>query len=133
MLERKDVVDFCSRLISTNSVSGNEEKVASIIQDKMRELGYDEVGTDELGSVYGIIRGGIPKTIMFEGHMDTVDVSAANLVQTFLCKNHRNFAVMCKLLCFFKRYLTAYKDYCRKIQHLCCSYNLYVCKSCKKK
>ena len=75
MLERKDVVDFCSRLISTNSVSGNEEKVAGIIQDKMRELGYDEVGTDELGSVYGIIRGGIPKTIMFEGHMDTVDIS----------------------------------------------------------
>ncbi len=75
MYERTDVLDFCKTLISTNSVSGNEERVSSIIQEKMRDLGYDEVGTDKLGNVYGIIKGGIPKTLMFEGHMDTVAIS----------------------------------------------------------
>ena len=38
----------------------------------MKKLEYDEVFTDELGSVIGIINGKREKTLCFNGHMDHV-------------------------------------------------------------
>jgi len=39
-------------------------------------LGYDEVTTDELGSVVGVLRGGAPgPTVLFDAHMDVVPVT----------------------------------------------------------
>ena len=45
------------------------------MKEKMRELGFDEVEFDRLGNVVGTIHGKRPgKTILLDGHMDTVDV-----------------------------------------------------------
>ncbi len=68
-----DLVRFCQRLIQTPSVSGQEGEVARIIQEEMKKLGYDEVSTDRVGNVIGLLKGDRSKpSICFTGHMDTV-------------------------------------------------------------
>lgn len=69
-----DVAGFAQKLIQTPSLSGEEEKVAEIIVREMRKLKYDEVFTDAMGNVVGIIKGnGQGENIMLNGHMDHVD------------------------------------------------------------
>jgi len=72
---RKDeLVDFCRQLVATPSPSGNEEKIAELIASKMRELQCDSVEVDEFGNVVGTIEGSAKgRTVIFDGHMDTVD------------------------------------------------------------
>jgi succinyl-diaminopimelate desuccinylase len=54
-------------------VSGKEQEVAQLIKEEMKKLGYDEVGTDRLGNVIGLVRGNKSKpSICFTAHMDTV-------------------------------------------------------------
>lgn len=73
MLENsKDFLNFLISLIKTPSLSGKEDKVAKLIVNEMKKLGYDEVFIDELGSVVGIINEGKGKTLCFNGHMDHV-------------------------------------------------------------
>lgn len=68
-----EMLAFCEKLIKTPSLSGEEGDVASIIADKLRELGYDEVFTDDWGNVVGLVKGTKPgPTIMYNGHMDAV-------------------------------------------------------------
>jgi len=67
-----DVLNFVISLVKTPSPPGQEGKVAKIIYDEMKKLEYDEVFTDELGSVIGIINGKRGKTLCFNGHMDHV-------------------------------------------------------------
>ena len=45
----------------------------SVLKTMMEEAGFDEVFTDGLGNVIGRIGNG-PKTVAFDGHMDTVDI-----------------------------------------------------------
>ncbi|OEH84272.1 selenium metabolism hydrolase [Desulfuribacillus stibiiarsenatis] len=79
------MVDFCQRLIRIPSISGEEEEVAKCIATEMKTLGYDEIWIDKYGNVIGKIKGtGIsadgskPKSILFDGHIDTVPVSDTN-------------------------------------------------------
>lgn len=72
MKKNSDVLNFVISLVKTPSLPGREEKVAKIISDEMKKLEYDEVFTDELGSVIGIINGKRGKTLCFNGHMDHV-------------------------------------------------------------
>nr|MDO8045517.1 YgeY family selenium metabolism-linked hydrolase [Candidatus Baldrarchaeota archaeon] len=72
MKKNFDVLNFVISLVKTPSPSGQEGKVAKIIYDEMKKLEYDEVFTDELGSVIGIINGKRGKTLCFNGHMDHV-------------------------------------------------------------
>ena len=68
-----DLLDFCKRIIETPSNSGDEEAVGILFSEEMKKLGYDEVFTDSLGNVIGIVRGTKPgPTIMYNGHMDAV-------------------------------------------------------------
>ena len=68
-----EMLAFCEKLIKTPSLSGEEGDVASIIADKLRELGYDEVFADDWGNVVGLVKGTKPgPTIMYNGHMDAV-------------------------------------------------------------
>lgn len=68
-----DLVDFCQRLIRTPSISGDEGEVAQLLQEEMRRLGYNEVWTDSVGNVIGLLKGNKDRpTICFTGHMDTV-------------------------------------------------------------
>lgn len=68
-------VDLCGRLIRTQSYSGQEEQIAALIAQEMRELGYDEVRIDACGSVIGCLRGNRPGArVLLDGHIDTVPV-----------------------------------------------------------
>lgn len=69
-----DVTTFAQKLVQTPSISGQEGNVAELIASEMKKLRYDEVFTDDIGNVAGIIRGsGKGENVMFNGHMDHVD------------------------------------------------------------
>ena len=70
---KPQMVDFCSRLIQVPSVSGEEGAVAVLIKDELHKLGFDQVFTDPVGNVIGILKGqGGGDNIMFNCHMDHV-------------------------------------------------------------
>lgn len=58
------------RVVRTPSVSGQEEDVACLLVDWMRERGFDAM-VDESGSAVGV-RGHGPMTVVLLGHIDTV-------------------------------------------------------------
>lgn len=69
----QDTIDFAQDLIRTPSPSLGEERVADLVERKMKEHGYSDVFRDEFGNVVGILYGreGDP-TIVLNSHMDTV-------------------------------------------------------------
>lgn len=68
-----ELVDFARRLIQTPSPPGQEGDAAALVQEEMRKLGYDEVRTDEVGNVVGLIRGeGQGRSVMLNTHLDHV-------------------------------------------------------------
>lgn len=69
----KELIEFTQSLVRIKSVSGQEEEIAKFIEKKMNALGYDEVIIDSMGNVVGRIGNG-EKAIMFDSHIDTVDV-----------------------------------------------------------
>lgn len=73
-MNNDDLVRFCQKLIQTESISGNEGKVAELIINEMQKLSYDEVWMDKYGNVIGKIKGIGNKSILFDGHMDTVGI-----------------------------------------------------------
>ncbi len=77
--ERKEeVLNLVKNLVSHQSYSGQEDGVADVIRTYLTEAGFDEVRTDEYGNVIGKICGNRPgKKILFDGHMDTVQVGRA--------------------------------------------------------
>lgn len=62
-----------SNLVRVKSLSTHESAVAGVLKAMMEEAGFDEVFTDGLGNVIGRIGNG-PRTVAFDGHIDTVDV-----------------------------------------------------------
>ena len=89
----EQLIDFCRKLIRTQSLSGQEAEAAALVLTEMRTLGYDQVWSDEYGNVIGCICAGRNKgaarvsgqgiaepaavghrAILFDGHMDTVGV-----------------------------------------------------------
>ena len=79
-MERKQrVVELCQKLVREKSCSGEESGVAERLREAFQELGFDEVFVDEFGNVTGLIRGRkAGKTILFDGHIDTVPVPDAS-------------------------------------------------------
>lgn len=76
---RKNIlIQYCQELIRCKSYSGNEGKVGACLAKAFKKLGFDEVFTDEYGNVIGRIKGTRPgKSILFDGHIDTVPVDAS--------------------------------------------------------
>lgn len=73
---REELISFCREMIRTPSLSGQEEKVAQLVAQKMEKFDYDKVEFDEYGNVAGsILLGKGGSTILLEGHMDHVEVS----------------------------------------------------------
>jgi len=67
-----------SKLVKIRSVSLGEKAVAEELKRQMLEAGFDEARIDGLGNVVGRIGNG-SKVLVFDGHIDTVDVgNAAN-------------------------------------------------------
>ncbi len=69
---KDDLIEFCQHMVRLPSYSGKEKKVAQVITQKMKKLGFTEVSTDELGSVLGTLKGGKGHSLLFNGHMDHV-------------------------------------------------------------
>ena len=75
MTREEQLIAFCQEAIRIPSPSGQEQGVAELMRRKMEEYGFDEVQVDRYGSVLGRIRGRRPgKTILLDGHIDTVEV-----------------------------------------------------------
>lgn len=73
------LLDFCRHLVRIPSLSGEEGVVARAVSTQMRALGFDQVETDELGNVIGIIEGSQPgSNRLLDAHMDVVPVTNAN-------------------------------------------------------
>jgi len=75
ILEEKEnqMIEFLKKLVQTQSLSGDEGRIADLIKGEMEGLGY-EVEVDEMGNVIGRRGGG--RTILFDGHMDHVDAGS---------------------------------------------------------
>lgn len=75
---RIEIIKFAQELIRIPSLSGREKEVAYLIKNKIADLGFDEVWMDRYGNVIGRIQGSDTtdgcKKIVFDGHMDTVDI-----------------------------------------------------------
>jgi putative selenium metabolism hydrolase len=73
MIDASALVQDVVSLVRTRSVSGDERLAVLSFVELLRHLGFDEVTTDALGNVIGIIRGArAGGRICFEGHIDTV-------------------------------------------------------------
>ena len=73
--ERQALFDFVSALVRTPSFPGDEGAVAALIMAEMRHLGFDEVWMDDAGNVVGRIGPQEGPALMFDSHMDTVEVA----------------------------------------------------------
>lgn len=68
-----ELIDFTQSLVRIKSTSGQEEKVIRLIENKMKALGYEEITIDAMGNILGKFGRG-PRSILFDSHVDTVDV-----------------------------------------------------------
>jgi len=74
---KREVMDLCSKMIQISSITGEEKALVKFLEGEMKTLGFDTVRVDERGSIIGKIKGrGSGKTILFDGHLDTVPVSS---------------------------------------------------------
>ena len=73
------LIDFTCALVRLESVLGDETSVAEHVSREMRRLLFDHVEIDATGNAVGIVRGlQDGATILFDAHMDTVDVVPAD-------------------------------------------------------
>jgi len=69
-----ELVNLVRELIRIESLSGREGAVSRFCCDWMNSRGFDKTVVDDYGSVTGIIRGAHKgRTILLDGHLDTVD------------------------------------------------------------
>lgn len=69
------MLDLAQRAIRCPSLTGEEGAVSEIFLSELQKLGYDEAFRDEWGNIVGIVYGTEEgPTIMYNGHMDHVDV-----------------------------------------------------------
>ncbi|MCX7668873.1 MAG: YgeY family selenium metabolism-linked hydrolase [Anaerolineae bacterium] len=68
------LAELAARLVRTPSLSGQEGAVARILADAMKANGFHEVWTDRMGNVVGRYGTGRGPRLLFDGHMDTIDV-----------------------------------------------------------
>ncbi|MBN1875249.1 MAG: YgeY family selenium metabolism-linked hydrolase [Anaerolineae bacterium] len=73
--EQDSLLAFLRDLVRTPSLPGQEEAVATRVLEEMHRLGYDEVGRDEAGNVWGEIGSIEGPVLMLNSHLDTVEVA----------------------------------------------------------
>lgn len=76
VLELPGEVELTQRLVQAFSPSGSERPAAEVLLKAFRELDFDEAYLDDAGNAVGVLRcgsgGGEGKTVMLNGHIDTV-------------------------------------------------------------
>lgn len=66
------MVELCQKMIRVKSAPGNEGAMAALVENEMRELGFDRIEVDGFGNVVGLFEHGDGPTLIFDAHMDTV-------------------------------------------------------------
>lgn len=78
----QELIENCQALIRHRSYSGQEGEVVATIEKIMKRYGFDEIHVDDYGNIVGGIVGSRPgKTIVFDGHIDTVPFDAEKWTQ----------------------------------------------------
>lgn len=72
--DEQDLTRFLQDLVRIPSLSTQEREVAQRLAEEMRRVGFTDVYTDQMGSVVGRIGSGPGPILLFNGHMDVVDV-----------------------------------------------------------
>ncbi|MGC8779508.1 MAG: YgeY family selenium metabolism-linked hydrolase [Anaerolineae bacterium] len=72
--EAQALAELAARLVRTPSLSGQEGAVAQILVEAMQASGFHEVWIDRMGNVVGRYGAGRGPRLLFDGHMDTIDV-----------------------------------------------------------
>ena len=67
--------EFLRSLVRIPSLSGEEEEIAGVVSDELKDLGY-EVDLDEMGNVIARRGGKHGRTILFDGHLDHIQPGA---------------------------------------------------------
>lgn len=70
---RDEIIQFLRDICAIPSINSQIGPVGERIQAEMRKLGFEEVRFDKMGNTIGRIGSG-PKVIVFDSHIDTVDV-----------------------------------------------------------
>ncbi|MGQ9598077.1 MAG: YgeY family selenium metabolism-linked hydrolase [Anaerolineae bacterium] len=68
------MVAFLRDMVRIPSLSTHEQALAVRLAEEMRRVGFPEVWTDRIGNVIGRVGRGTGPRLVFNGHMDTVDV-----------------------------------------------------------
>ncbi|MGI9952246.1 YgeY family selenium metabolism-linked hydrolase [Moorellaceae bacterium AZ2] len=70
---QRELLELCRTFISIPSLTGEEKALADTIKNIMLQFGFDRAWIDELGSVVGMVKGGLPgRKVLLDGHLDTV-------------------------------------------------------------
>lgn len=73
---QEELTKLCRNLIKIRSYSGEEKELVEKLESTFREMDYDDVIIDDYGNIIGHIKGKRPgKSILLDGHMDTVPVT----------------------------------------------------------
>ena len=73
----RELISFLQDLIRIPSLSTREKELAERMAEEMERLGFHEVYIDKAGNAVGRIGSGEGPVLLFDGHMDTVDVGNA--------------------------------------------------------
>lgn len=69
-----ELAELAAELVRTPSPSGQEGAVAQVLYAAMKRHGFHEVWIDPMGNVIGRYGAGRGPRLLFDGHMDTIDV-----------------------------------------------------------
>lgn len=73
--DREALTAFAQRLIRTPSPSTQEKAVAELVAAELRKIGFPEVRVDRIGNVVARAGDGNGPSLLFNAHMDTVEVN----------------------------------------------------------
>jgi len=73
-LDEAALIAFLQDLVRTPSLSTQEEAIAARVAREMCHAGLRDVRTDRIGNVIGVVGSGERPLLLYNAHMDTVDV-----------------------------------------------------------
>src|SRR5262245_33151263 len=71
--QRDQILRFMREICAVPSIMGQIGAVGARVMDEMRRLGFEDVRYDRMSNVLGRIGHG-PKILLYDSHLDTVDV-----------------------------------------------------------